>query len=184
MGLVRLLSMGKTFGAATNQGRRYREWPGGGLPKLGTVPAKLETGMKKTTKVTTPEAPRETAVTPSQPGSGPAPAAARNSGASSFAGSALSWWQEAGRFLLGGWGRKKTRPTRRAPVAASAPVQQELALENVKPCCNDLSDADWEMVSPPVSERKPSLFRKWTGGGKSASPFRAEASTPASTGRF
>ena len=186
MGLARLLTVGGTFGAATNPARRYRRQPGVGLPKLGPVtgPAKLETAMKQTINAAPTQAGREEPPMPAPPESALAPAAGCASGAAGRAGPAVSWWQQAGRFLFEGWGRKQTRATRVAPPETGRPVQQELALGNVKPCCNDLRDADWEMIPPPAGGAKHSFFRKLAGRAE-PSPFaRVEPSSPVASERL
>lgn len=71
----------------------------------------------------------------------------------------------------GRWNWLLGRNRRRNPDVAQA-VQRELALDLVKPICNDLSDSDLEAVpvaapAEPVAEgagtRAP-VWRRWTGG--------------------
>jgi hypothetical protein len=185
MGLVRLLSMGKTFGAATNQPRRYQALPGRGLPKLrpATRPAQLDTAMKKTISAAGAETRREAPLAQRKPGDIPAPAARPPRVASARVGPKLSWWQQAGAFFLEGWSRKTTRTTRLAPSSAGGLVQQELALEHVKPCRNDLSDADWEMVPLRPSGARRSFFRKLVRRAESGSPVPAQPSSATVAGR-
>ncbi len=185
MGLARLLSVGRTFGAATNQDRRYRATPGGGLPKLGpmTGRTKSDKTMKRTTKLAPPESRREEPTPPSKVESVPVPATGPVRRASAWPGRTTSWWQLAGQFLFGGWGRTKAAGVRSAPQATGRAVQQELALENVKPCRNDLSDADWEMIAPPPARAGASLFRKLAGNRGAVPASRVQASAPAAAER-
>ncbi len=173
MGLVRLLKVGRTFGAATDRPRRYQALPGGGLPKLRPVTraTRNETTMKQTVKPVPAESRPMKPIPPAKPEElRPRPAAPK-SGARSWTEGAVSWWREAGRLLFEAWGGNKNRAARIAPSGPRGPVQQELALENVKPCRNDLSDAGWEMIPPLTSRPKRSLFQKLAG--RRESPFAA-----------
>lgn len=99
-----------------------------------------------------------------------APAARMRGGAKR---TTVPWWNPlAWLSERGGPAGGKVAPVRRD---ARRQVQFELALDDVKPCRNDLTEGDWELAPAAPAAPKPGLFRRWAGG-------RAEAATPVQAG--
>ncbi|MBI5388381.1 MAG: hypothetical protein HZA90_27265 [Verrucomicrobia bacterium] len=63
-------------------------------------------------------------------------------------------------------------------------VQQELRLENVLVCHNDLADADWEMVQPPKSAARLAFIRNLAASGASALRRNRAVSEAAPAGKI
>jgi len=159
MGLMQLLTVGRSLGRISGEPGRYRMTQQSLLPKFGPVNAPEDRALglsEKTnpvvvkTEIKTPEIATAindrknmNSVQPSSQGT-PAPNAAVSRPA----------------FPRGRWSLFKNPFSKSPkPTAASAPVQSELSLDAVKPVRNDLSDADLEVVQ--------------------AAPRRVEAAAPA-----
>ncbi len=166
MSLGLLLSVSKSFRAARDLPHRYRAAGQGRLPKFepaARVPTRNET-MKTRTQFKSAEPGR---LAGAAAGGSPAPAG----GAPGGARSAARWWNPVSWFSLGRWRSAAKGASPGASRVGGGAVQQELALEKVKPCRNDLSDAGWE-VAPPLSGGARLTFlknlagRAGTGGGR------------------
>jgi hypothetical protein len=80
------------------------------------------------------------------------------------------WWQIfQGTLSLRPWGLRRRTPTKSFGGRSRLPVQQELALENVRPCRNDLNDADWELARPPQGGARLAFLRNLATSQTSAS---------------
>ena len=151
MGLGRLLNIGKSFRLVKDQSHRYRPqtrqtWP---QFETGSRLSKRKT-MMKTETMTETSSPDQTALNSASAvaeglGNGTGPGRPSAGGAP-----AKSGWSFRGLFSLERW-RAKKPAVRASARALPRPVQQELSLENLKVCRNDLSDSDWEVVDPPKS---------------------------------
>jgi len=114
-----------------------------------------------------------------------APVAATADGGCSAAASDQTrpWWDVGAWFSLKAWGLKKPAATGVFRGKHRGPVQQELDLEKVKPCRNDLSDADWEVIPPPPSGVKMAFLRHLASGGAAGPRQGRPASRTAPTAR-
>jgi hypothetical protein len=146
MGLVALLSVGKSFRLARDLPHRYRRSRQRLLPNFEPV---ARAPRRADTMKTEMKSQSEKAVRPVSAGTADEAAARREPPpAPSGARSIQPWRRVLSWFSPRAWGLKKPGPTRRGTGSPFAPVQQELALDQVKPCRNDLSDADWELAPP------------------------------------
>ena len=187
MGLGLLLTVSKTFRAARDMPHRYRTSSRARLPifegQFGTE--HCAAAMKAETENAGKPADEAGAPTMSRTSRGEQPGSGSGAQAAPKQGAARRWWQIASWFSSG---RGRQQP----PAAARAirsnerpPVQQELALENLKPCRNDLSDADWELAKQPVSGAKLAFLKNLAsgGGGEGRSRTSRAAAPCASEGR-
>jgi hypothetical protein len=186
MGLVRLLSASKALCVAADLPHRYRTARPGKLPKFEPPSQEANCGMPMKTEISSRPAetgePKPAAAAASaarvDPGSAPGQPSVRPSGAR-WAG-ALSGLRTLFSLRRGG---QAQRPSAAAAIGTlPEPVQQELRLDNVRVCRNDLADADWEVVEPPKSGARLAFLRKLAGsktapGGRSQAGARA-AATP------
>lgn len=147
MGLMQLLTVGRSLGRISGEPGRYRMTQQSLLPKFGSVnapedrarglsektnPVVVKTEIKKPEiAAATNDRKNMNSVQPGSQGT-PAPNAAVSRPA----------------FPRGRWSLFKNPFSKAAtkPSATSAPVQSELSLDAVKPVRNDLSDADLEVV--------------------------------------
>lgn len=176
MSLLRLLTSGKTLMGIQNPGGRYRMGAKGLLPKFGgrnpfsdqpAPPAGPSTGkipryqmspselaaarLKETKRLPMPPAATPQTSEPVAPKSkrwvewvkwvASVPSTAASACAVVLGQmrrvSPLAWWRQ----------RRKQQPAPKAlQKSGKLPVQGELSLDNVKVVCNDLSDADVEIV--------------------------------------
>lgn len=85
---------------------------------------------------------------------------------------------------------ERWRAKRRAAGAKTAgrkparAVQQELLLQNVQVCRNDLSDADWDVVEPPKSGARLAFIRQLASTGTTTSKRNRMAPRAEATGRL
>ena len=146
MGLMQLLTVGRSLGRISDEPSRYRMAQQSLLPKFGSVnvPEERARGLSEKTnpvfvkmEVKKPQIATATndrknmnAVQPNSQAT-PAPNAAVSRPA----------------FPRGRWSLFKNPFSKTPrPTASAAPVQSELSLDAVKPIRNDLSDADMEVV--------------------------------------
>ena len=173
MGLALLLTVGKSLRVARDVPHRYRMRRGKSLAGLEPGPqAKLrnqamkqetDNGGNQSVRIDSIQATEETGAE-GAPGVEPAAVVAGE------AGSARPWWRIGFRWPLERWGLKRARPTKRfSSNLAGTPVQQELALEKVKPCRNDLSDTDWELAAPPSRGARLAFLKNLAHSGTSGS---------------
>ncbi len=144
MTLMRFLAVGTSLGAPKDGHSRYRMNAENLLPKFGRKQKVVEEISAR-------------------PLSNPLPQVAVASAESFTSGAKVSEHSIAvqsqqcqpsgGAKFWNPWARLKDRfdSKRGAARAAGPPVQVELALEMVRPVCNDLSDSDFEIV--PVREK-------------------------------
>ncbi|MCX6904383.1 MAG: hypothetical protein NTW03_13070 [Verrucomicrobia bacterium] len=167
MGLATLLSVGKAIREARDVPHRYRTPSQQLVPRFEPVSRERDRKLAMKTEMNKTQAratrPNRAAV----PKVENAPLEATADGGCSVAASGQTkpWWALGAWFSLKAWGMKKPAVTGVFRGKYHGPVQQELALEKVKPCRNDLSDADWEVVPPPPSGVKLAFLKHLASGG-------------------
>jgi hypothetical protein len=187
MGLAVLLSVGKSLRVAKDLPHRYRSSPRRRVPRFEPAVRKHEDGetrMKTEMKNALEKADGEKRTSVAKPVDGQNPPPSGSAGSGSGARLARPWWDIGAWLSLERWGLKKPALPRRFAGQAQGPVQQELSLENLKPCRNDLSDADWELAQPPASGAKLAFLRQLANSGKAASKGGKDASRAVSAARI
>ena len=156
MSLMKLLAAGRSLGAVKDYQSRYRMRYANPLPKFGTTGEKKESekaGKRENEELLAPLSPTLSSV--------PSPETAEATTPETvFSGKSypehsiapvLNRQSSSGTRLWNPWAVLKSRLTRRRPTrGAGEPVQGELALDMVRPVCNDLSDTDLEIVAREV----------------------------------
>jgi hypothetical protein len=169
MGLGQLLSVGKTFRPAGNQPNRFRSvprWKLAGAGSPATMPHREETMKSKPPSPTGGVVPESPAGAPAEQPRGGARLAA-------------AWWNPLAWLASRAEGSRAVRALKPSPSKLRQAVQEELALGDVKPCCNSLAEADWELAPGALAAPKPGLFhwRTKTAGepaGLAGAPGRAD----------
>jgi len=140
MTLMRFLAVGTSLGAAKNAQSRYRMNAENLLPKFGRKEKIAEEVALRPLSNPTPQAGVQSAGNFSSGAKVSEHSIAVQSQQRQPSGGAKSW---------NPWARLKDRfdSKRGATRAAGPPVQGELALDMVRPVCNDLSDSDFEIVT-------------------------------------
>lgn len=186
MGLSQLLSVSPAVRAVVDLPHRYRSAPQGALPKFEPPAPLASRGMTMKTEKT--EA-RETAASPG-PVTKPAPANEPAANAATLArktlGVRLSQFVSAARAWFS-WAHWRPKLAARLPASARPvrkAVQQELRLEDVKVCRNDLSDSDWELAQPPKSGARLAFLRTLAGTGAPAAKRNRPAAQAAEVERI
>jgi hypothetical protein len=188
MGLVALLSVSKTLRVAKDVPHRYRKTGLRLLPTFGPAERgqSRKSAMKTELKRELRNEPEET-TEESRPsakdatgGTGATPSASRP-GAADGARPARRWVNLGRWFSLERWGLRRPAPAKRFGGQSLEPVQQELALGAIKPCRNDLSDADWELAKPQSASGAKLVFLKSLANGDSPRPRGAQAAASGAT---
>jgi hypothetical protein len=187
MALASLLSVGRTLRVAKDLPHRYQKAAAGSWPKFGpALRARNDQAPMKTETDNASEKDRPPSPTADSGTKGQQPTPPLRPGAGSGgARLAPSWWDRLGAWLRPNRaGLKRSSGARAVPGALGEPVQQELALENLKPCRNDLSDADWELAEPPAGGPRLGFLKNLAGG--MAAPAKGEpvASRPTPAARI
>jgi hypothetical protein len=171
MGLALLLSVGRSLRVAKDLPHRYRAARRGTLPKFEPEgrPQEREQRMKTEMKSEAGKNP-EPSLAATQRRTGPdgvtgTPDAGRVGGARS----PQPWRRIVSWFTPQRWGLGAAAPVKRFGGKSAELVQQELALENVRPCRNDLKDADWELAQPPQGGARLAFLRNLAGSKTSGS---------------
>jgi hypothetical protein len=181
-----LLSVSKALRVARDLPHRYRARAQGGVPRfgggmeLGRKLSRDEEGerrmrrlrcaeMKTEMKNAVERADGEKGTPGTKCADGPKGPGLRTAGGARGARLARRWWDIGGWFSLERLGLRKRAVSGGGSGPALGPVQQELSLENLKPCRNDLSDADWELAEPPASGAKLAFLRQLASSGQGAS---------------
>ncbi len=160
MGLAHLLSVSQSFRVAADQPHRFRTARHGGLPRFGApdqlnreVPMKTENSV-----IVEPRAEADETVALKAPN---AVDAAGHGATPPSSGGRLAWLASIlrARFAWLRWGLKQSAHTTLSCRSAHKSGQQELRLENVKVCRNDLTDADWDLAQPPKSGARLAFLR-------------------------
>ena len=184
MGLSALLMVGKSLRAAGNVPNRYRMSRRAALPVFEAAPRtpmRMETMKTVTSERQSKAAVADRTATKEATPSGGSPSAQGPSEAPRGARQAeRPWWHPAGWFSgKGKWLGKagRSRPSGGRPGRL---IQQELTLEQITPCRNDLRDADWELARPAAGVARLAFLRNLTGGGaaapqKARPPVRGQA---------
>lgn len=157
MSLVKLLAVGRSLGAVKDYQSRYRmRWPNP-LPKFGgrAEVRESEKAGKRESELLVPAR-----LSPIRSPGVPTETAEATTAETVFSGKSypehsiapvLNRQSSSGTRLWNPWAVLKSRLTRRRPTrGAGEPVQAELALDMVRPVCNDLSDTDLEIVAREV----------------------------------
>lgn len=172
MSLIRLLSVGRTLAAADQKPHRFRELGHGALPRFGPAADARRTARRQDV---------------AQRGDDDSTAAEGNSKKQNEQTVMNIRTQQTGRPGEKDWLASLRRamsawlscflPTRRGAGRASkgGAVQQELRLDNVKVCRNDLAEADWEIVKQAKSGVRMAFVKKLATGGR---PATRQAQTP------
>ena len=171
MGLAHLLSVSQSFRVAADQPHRFRTARHGGVPRFDAsaglnreVPMKTENNA-----VVEPRVGADEAAAPKARNEADAESHATSSqrpvGRMVKTVSVLRAW-----FSWERWGLKKRSGVPASGRPARKVVQQELRLEHVKVCRNDLTDADWELAQPPKSGARLAFLRNLASTGASVSP--------------
>ena len=170
MGLAQMLSVSQSFRVAADQPHRFRTARHGGLPRFGTpdqlnreVPMKIENSVVVEQTAGADEAAALKARGEADASGRPAQPQGLGGGMARLV-SVLSAW-----FAFERWSLKKGARAALPVRALSKPGQQELRLENVEVCRNDLTDADWELSQPPKSGARLAFLRNLASTGSSAS---------------
>jgi hypothetical protein len=161
MSLMRLLTSGKCLVGLESVESRYRMRSRHLLPKFGATknPFAAPASPRPQFPAAEPSAPqpmtpeevaaanlKETRRLPSAspaPSNAPVPAAEKTSRIARL----FTWLgQQAVRLIPAGRRERKSEPKSAIPRFDQPPVQGELSLDNIKVKCNDLSDADVEVV--------------------------------------
>jgi hypothetical protein len=162
MGLVAFLSVSKSFRLARDLPHRYRRTRQRLLPRF--EPVSRAPGCADSMKTEMKSQP-ERAGRPGLPEAGSEAGPRRESRPErapetpSAVRATKPWWSVLSWFSPRRWGLKRPGSTRRAAGSPFTAVQQELALDKVKPCRNDLSDADWELAPPPLGGAKRAFLK-------------------------
>lgn len=179
MGLAQMLSVSSSLRAAADQPHRFRTARRGGLPKFD-VPVRLyrEAPMKteRNADAVSKGGADGIAALEAQIGArigGHAPPR----GWSDRLVSVLRKWFAPGKGQ--GMGRGSAAPS---GGSANQARQQELRLENVRVCRNDLMDADWDLA-PPKSGARLAFLRQLAGTGQAAAQRRRTVAREADAAR-
>lgn len=148
MGLMQLLTVGRSLGRIHDQPSRYKMTQQCLLPKFGSASAPEDEACE--TSETTNQVFAKTDVQKCPPNNASAAIERKSMNAAQSAKPVTAAASEpASRpaFPRGRWSLFKNPFTKAAkPVPAKAPEQSELRLDAVKPVRNDLADADLELV--------------------------------------
>lgn len=160
MGLVRLLTVGRTLRLVKDEPHRFRTPAGRAVPRFeASLRARRRAVIMKTAVIANPkEAGAEVRPGWEEPARTATPGLGATDTVQSRVDQAPRKWSFWGLFGLPRMGRKTVRPARKQVL--KAPVQQELSLDNLKVCRNDLSDSDWELVEPPKSGARLAFLRQ------------------------
>jgi hypothetical protein len=138
MTLIRFLAVGRSLGAIDNAPSRYRMNAQGMLPKFGREETAQAQPAATPPSVAQPETSKEKTSLHKKP--------------------MTVKPQQRPKFWNRGWfsfGLSSRR--RRGTRAAGPPIQAELGLDMVRPVRNDLSESDFEIVTPPKSKAAPAV---------------------------
>jgi hypothetical protein len=157
MGLLALLSVSPALRLATGRPRRYRTQEGQGLPRFGAEP--LNAAQKKAMRM---EVQKEPETRGQETGTSAMHGQARLVPHPILVGGARqgpTWWNLKA-WLADRWFGQRNRFAVAPKQAGRPPVQQELSLENLKPCRNDLSDAGWELAPSAAAKPRISVLKR------------------------
>jgi hypothetical protein len=167
MGLMQLLTVGRSLDEARDRPHRYKLLSGG-MPTFGHARG-MRAGPKSSLGTAVAGEPQERAVEPEERGS---------VGTTTIVGDQMMKAEAADgtakaatAFPLGRWALKANPFKSPAQATAQPVVQGELSLEKVKVVRNDLSDSDLELVaaSQPAKAAAPQAENVFAAGAKKPS---------------